>query len=96
MFIYLYYKYGVVFVVKMLDNFTEDMYNISCLFKSCADIAQVVECILGKDEVTGSNPVISSKVLKTLCFQGFLFLLKKSERIITFDLLLFYATQRDK
>ena len=25
-----------------------------------ADIAQSVECILGKDEVTGSNPVISS------------------------------------
>ncbi len=26
-----------------------------------ADIAQLVERILGKDEVTGSNPVISSK-----------------------------------
>ena len=26
----------------------------------CADIAQLVEHILGKDEVTGSNPVISS------------------------------------
>ena len=26
-----------------------------------ADIAQEVECVLGKDEVTGSNPVISSK-----------------------------------
>ena len=26
-----------------------------------ADIAQSVERILGKDEVTGSNPVISSK-----------------------------------
>ena len=25
-----------------------------------ADIAQEVECVLGKDEVTGSNPVISS------------------------------------
>ena len=26
-----------------------------------ADIAQEVECVLGKDEVTGSNPVISSR-----------------------------------
>ena len=26
-----------------------------------ADLAQLVEHILGKDEVTGSNPVISSK-----------------------------------
>ena len=26
----------------------------------CADVAQSVERILGKDEVTGSNPVISS------------------------------------
>ena len=48
-------------MVKMLDIFNQDMYNITCLFKSCADIAQVVECILGKDEVTGSNPVSSSK-----------------------------------
>ena len=29
--------------------------------KEYADIAQSVERILGKDEVTGSNPVISSK-----------------------------------
>ncbi len=36
------------------------MYNNFCLFKH-ADIAQAVECILGKDEVTGSNPVISSR-----------------------------------
>ena len=34
---------------------------ITFAIKYCADIAQVVECILGKDEVTGSNPVISSK-----------------------------------
>ena len=46
-----------------------------------ADIAQLVERILGKDEVTGSTPVISSKVLKTLRFQGFLFFIKKSNRI---------------
>ena len=34
-------------------------YNIKAV-KQHADIAQSVECILGKDEVTGSNPVISS------------------------------------
>ncbi len=28
---------------------------------ACADMAQMVEHILGKDEVTGSIPVISSK-----------------------------------
>lgn len=34
-----------------------------------ADIAQEVECVLGKDEVTGSNPVISSKTKAPLwCF----------------------------
>ena len=31
--------------------------------KQNADLAQLVEHILGKDEVTGSNPVISSKGL---------------------------------
>ena len=35
------------------------MYNISRAVKH-ADVAQSVERILGKDEVTGSNPVISS------------------------------------
>ena len=35
------------------------MYNISRAAKH-ADVAQSVERILGKDEVTGSNPVISS------------------------------------
>ncbi len=39
-----------------------------------ADIAQSVERILGKDEVTGSNPVISSKSLETLCFRAFCFI----------------------
>ena len=36
------------------------MYNITVANKYAA-IAQSVECILGKDEVTGSNPVSSSK-----------------------------------
>ncbi len=36
-------------------------YNLKALNMKRADIAQSVECILGKDEVTGSNPVISSK-----------------------------------
>ena len=29
--------------------------------KLCASIAQLAECVLGKDEVTGSTPVGSSK-----------------------------------
>ena len=29
---------------------------------SQADVAQLVECVLGKDEVTGSNPVIGSLI----------------------------------
>ncbi len=44
------------------------------VLKKCADIAQSVERILGKDEVTGSNPVISSKSLETLCFRAFCFI----------------------
>ena len=36
------------------------MYNIIRAVKH-ADVAQSVERILGKDEVTGSNPVISSR-----------------------------------
>ena len=36
------------------------MYNTSRAAKH-ADVAQSVERILGKDEVTGSNPVISSR-----------------------------------
>ena len=34
-------------------------------------MAQSVARILGKDEVTGSNPVSSSKAPKTLSFRGF-------------------------
>ena len=34
------------------------------LFKYVAGIAQQVERVLGKDEVTGSNPVISSSKKK--------------------------------
>ena len=41
-----------------------------------ADVAQSVERILGKDEVTGSNPVISS--IETVRNDGFFVL---SERI---------------
>ena len=38
------------------------MYNNFCLIiRIFADMAQEVERILGKDEVTGSTPVISSK-----------------------------------
>ena len=34
-------------------------------------MAQLVARILGKDEVTGSNPVSSSTPAKTQCFRGF-------------------------
>ena len=36
------------------------MRSVRILFVADADVAQQVERILGKDEVTGSNPVISS------------------------------------
>ena len=46
-----------------------------------ADIAQSVECILGKDEVTGSNPVISStealENLEIFVFKAFFYFIKK-------------------
>ena len=35
--------------------------HVGCNRASCADIAQLVERILGKDEVPGPNPGISSK-----------------------------------
>ena len=50
------------------------MYNDFCL-KKYADMAQAVEHVLGKDEVTGSNPVISSKKSR-LCACFFLFALR--------------------
>ena len=45
---------------KTLDNKRSYMYN-NCAIKYCAAMAQSVERILGKDEVTGSIPVSSSK-----------------------------------
>ena len=42
---------------KGLQNQTK---SAIILFVADADVAQQVERILGKDEVTGSNPVISS------------------------------------
>ncbi len=50
-----------IFIVKTLDILLSCEYNISCFRKQLADMAQEVERILGKDEVTGSTPVISSK-----------------------------------
>ena len=44
---------------KTLDNKHSYMYN-NCAIKYCAAMAQSVERILGKDEVTGSIPVSSS------------------------------------
>ncbi len=57
------------------------MYNNQAV--SDAAIAQPVERILGKDEVSSSNLDSSSKPLKTLCFQGFFpFCGQKSDRIL--------------
>ena len=44
-------------IQKTVDKHTFFCYNN----KAFADMAQQVEHILGKDEVTGSNPVISSR-----------------------------------
>ncbi len=49
---------------KTLDNKGSYMYN-NCAIKYCAAMAQSVERILGKDEVTGSIPVSSSKKFRT-------------------------------
>ena len=46
---------------KTLAKPDRDVYNIIVAhLMGNADVAQQVERILGKDEVTGSNPVISS------------------------------------
>ena len=51
--------------IKMLDKTVSLIYNKSCRKLYYAAMAQVVEHILGKDEVTGSNPVSSSKAPRT-------------------------------
>ena len=48
------------FFQKVLALFDDLCYNKSVARLGNADVAQSVERILGKDEVTGSNPVISS------------------------------------
>ncbi len=48
------------------------MYN-NCAIKYCAAMAQSVERILGKDEVTGSIPVSSSKNPTRFCEWDFYF-----------------------
>ncbi len=58
---------------KRLDKPTRKVYNTKSWRRRCAsgaDIAQPVERILGKDEVPGPNPGISStqKVLKNMAF----------------------------
>ena len=57
--------------IAFFDSFVYN--NIRCLRrKQLADVAQSVERILGKDEVTGSNPVISSmgscRNARSFCF----------------------------
>lgn len=58
---------------KVLDIFCRLGYNMQAI--TVAAMAQSVARILGKDEVTGSNPVSSSKAPKALCFRGFNFFL---------------------
>ena len=50
-------------MTKILDKHFADVYNIfvALINIASAAIAQMVERILGKDEVTGSIPVSSSK-----------------------------------
>ena len=43
---------------KIIDKCSNYQYNIGSAWS--ADVAQQVERVLGKDEVTGSSPVISS------------------------------------
>ena len=57
-------EYGHIRQEKIYKNgllFLRTGAIISLLRLSNADVAQSVERILGKDEVTGSNPVISSE-----------------------------------
>ena len=46
--------------LKNILTSTDNSYIIDRALSKRADVAQSVERILGKDEVTGSNPVISS------------------------------------
>ena len=62
-----------------LAFFKASRYNILCCC-SDADVAQEVEHFLGKEEVSGSSPDISSRLkalepLKLQAFKGFLFCL---------------------
>ena len=47
-------------VYKKYNNCIEKMENMR-IINICATIAQLAECILGKDEVTGPTPVSGSK-----------------------------------
>ena len=51
-----------------------------CPFEGNADVAQQVERILGKDEVTGSNPVISSMKPTCECKSVFSFALHSNHK----------------
>ena len=55
----------------MLDNCEYIRYNTKV--EICAAMAQVVEHILGKDEVTSSNLVSSSKNPSDYCLRDFYF-----------------------
>ena len=67
---------------KTLDNMRTYMYN-NCAIKHCAAMAQSVERILGKDEVTGSIPVSSSKKFRTRkCAEFFVYYLSNPPSIL--------------
>ena len=56
-------------------------YYAAVVERQHADVAQSVERILGKDEVTGSNPVISSRSSEHVVSMGSgLFLYSESNR----------------
>ena len=50
----------IILVRQAIGNFKQNYNWIFTPFWSCADVAQQVEHCLGKAEVTGSSPVISS------------------------------------
>ncbi len=63
--------------ILLYNSFLTNYFNnciITLAFQNAA-MAQVVEHVLGKDEVTGSNPVSSSKKIRSRKRADFLFYL---------------------
>ena len=72
--------------VFFLDNRLKILYYVKAVKISLciADMAQSVERILGKDEVTGSNPVISSKNTRIYLRVFFLFSIAHLRALLVF------------